>query len=80
MRVLQVCGSEGLTAKAGDGGGAAGKGGQSAECRAELGIREGEAAGGWECLKPSGGAGAGHAAEPSLCDMSIRGAAVQASE
>jgi hypothetical protein len=81
--VLRVCGGQGLAAEAGDGGGAAGQGGQSeasAERRAELGVGEGEAAGGWECLEPRRGAGAGHAAEPCLCDLSIRGAAVQASE
>jgi hypothetical protein len=81
--MLRICGGQGLAAKAGDVGGAAGQGGQSeasAECRAELGVREGEAAGGWECLEPHGGAGAGHAAEPCLRDLCIRGSAVQASE
>jgi hypothetical protein len=80
--MLGVGGNQGLAAKAGDGGGAAGQGGQSeasAECRAELGVGEGEAAGGWECLEPRGGPGAGHAAKLSLCNMSVRGA-VQASE
>jgi hypothetical protein len=64
--MLRVCGSQGLAAKAGVGGGAAGQGGQSeasAECRAELGVRESEAEGGWECPKPREDAGAGHTAE-----------------
>jgi hypothetical protein len=81
--MLRVGGGQGLAAEAGDNGGVAGQGGQSeasAECRAELGVGEGEAAGGWECLEPRGGAGAGHAAKPSLCDLSVCGAAVQASE
>jgi hypothetical protein len=81
--MLRVGGGQGLAAKAGDGGGDAGQGGQSkasVECRAELGVREEEAAGGWECLEPRRGAGAGHAAKPSLCDLSVRNAAVQASE
>jgi hypothetical protein len=58
--MLRVCGSQVLAVKAGDGGGAAGQDGQPesfAECRAELGVREGKAAGGWECLEPRGGAG-----------------------
>jgi hypothetical protein len=53
--ILRVCGSQGLAAKAGDGGGAVGQDGQSeasAECRAELGVGESEAAGGWESFKP----------------------------
>jgi hypothetical protein len=81
--MLRVCGSQGLAAKAGDGGGAAGQDGKpeaSTECRAELGVGEGEAAGSWECLEPRGGAGASHAADPCLHNLSIRGAAVQASE
>jgi hypothetical protein len=81
--MLRVGGGQGLAAKAGYGGGAEGQGGQSeasAECCVELGVGEGEAEGGWECLEPRKGAGAGHAAEPSLCNLSIRGAAVQASE
>jgi hypothetical protein len=75
--------AQGLAAKAGDGEGAAGQGGQSeasAKCCAELGGGEGEAVGGWECLEPRGGAGAGHAAKLSLCNLYVRGAAVQASE
>jgi hypothetical protein len=54
--MVRVCYSQGLAAKADDGGGAAGQGGQSeasAECRTELGVRESEAAGGWECFAPS---------------------------
>jgi hypothetical protein len=45
-----------------------------------LRVGEGVAAGGWECLKPRGGTRAGHAAETSLCNLSVHGAAVQASE
>jgi hypothetical protein len=49
VSVFRACGSEGLAAKARDSLGAVGQGGQSkacAECRAELRVRESEAAGG----------------------------------
>jgi hypothetical protein len=81
--MLRVCDSQGLAAKAGDDGGTVGQSGQSeafTECCVELGVRESDAAGGWECLEPRGGAEAGHAAKPCLCNLYNSGAAVQASE
>jgi hypothetical protein len=47
------------------------------ECHAELVFRESGAAGGKNCLKQCGGAGAGHTAESRLCDLSVGSTVVQ---
>jgi hypothetical protein len=69
--MLRVGGGQGLAAKSGDVGDATGQGGQSeasAGCRAELRVGEGEAAGGWECLK--------HAEAQGLATLRSRACAI----